>query len=127
MRRIIALKKKPLKGKRDYRPRRVWSLQQKLDILIRADETSTTVAAREYDVDIRLLFQWRAHLKNGELAQRTWKAPERRKRYPLSEGDPGEADVQTALDADMEASIEADLDTKPADETSGSSCDRAFR
>jgi hypothetical protein len=80
MRRIIALKKKPLKGKRDYRPRRVWSLQQKLEILLRADETSTTLAAREYDIDIRLLFQWRVHLKNGELAQRTWKAPGRRKR-----------------------------------------------
>ncbi len=80
MRRIIALKKKPLKGKRDYRPRRVWSLQQKLEILERADEASTVVAAREFDVDIRLVFQWRAHLKNGELAQRTWKDPGRIRR-----------------------------------------------
>ena len=80
MRRIIALKKKPLKGKRDYRPRRVWSLQQKLEILDRADEASTVVAAREFDVDIRLIFQWRAHLKNGELAQRTWRDPGRIKR-----------------------------------------------
>lgn len=80
MRRIIALKKKPLKGKRDYRPRRVWSLKQKLEILDRSDETNTVVAAREFDVDIRLIFQWRTHLKNGELAQRTWKEPGRAKR-----------------------------------------------
>lgn len=80
MRRIITLKKKPLKGKRDYRPRRVWSLQQKLAVLDRADEASTVVAAREFDVDIRLVFQWRAHLRNGELAQRTWKDPGRIKR-----------------------------------------------
>ncbi len=80
MRRIIALKKKPLKGKRDYRPRRVWSLKQKHDILDRADEASTVVAAREFDVDIRLIFQWRTHYRNGELAQRTWKEPGRVKR-----------------------------------------------
>ena len=80
MYRIVALKQKPLKGKRDYRPRRVWSLKQKLEILDRADETSTVIAAREFDVDIRLLFQWRSYLRNGELAERTWKDPGRRKR-----------------------------------------------
>ncbi len=80
MRRIIALKKRPLVGKRDYRPRRIWTLEQKLDILERAEATSTLVAAREFDVDVRLLFQWRLHLKNGELAQRTWNSPGRRKR-----------------------------------------------
>jgi len=80
MRRIIALKKKPLKGKRDYRPRRVWSMQQKLEILDRADETSTTVASREFDVDVRLIFQWRLHLREGVLAQKTWKEPGRPKR-----------------------------------------------
>ena len=80
MRRIIALKKRPLKGKRDYRPRRVWSLKQKLQILDRADEASTVIAAREFDVDIRLIFQWRTHFRNGELAQRTWKEPGRPKR-----------------------------------------------
>jgi hypothetical protein len=77
---IIALKQKPLEGKRDYRPRRVWSLKQKLEILNRADETSTVIAAREFDVDIRLLFQWRTYLRNGELAERTWKDPGRRRR-----------------------------------------------
>lgn len=80
MRRIITFKKKPLKGKRDYRPRRVWSLQQKLAILERADETSTNVAAREFDVDIRLIFQWREDRRNGVLAQRTWREPGRPKR-----------------------------------------------
>ncbi len=102
MRRIIALKKKPQKGKRDYRPRRVWSLQQKLEILHRADETSTTLAAREYDIDIRLLFQWRAHLKNGELAQRTWKAPGRRKRRNKV------ADL--TLEGEAAVSVEAETD-----------------
>lgn len=80
MRRIIALKKKPLKAKRTYRPRRVWSLQQKLVILARAEASSTLVAAREFDVDVRLLFQWRQHQKRGELEQRTWKAPGRSRR-----------------------------------------------
>lgn len=80
MRRIITFKKKPLKGKRDYRPRRVWSLQQKIAILDRADETSTNVAAKEFDVDIRLIFQWREHRRNGVLAQRTWREPGRPKR-----------------------------------------------
>jgi hypothetical protein len=80
MRRIITFKKKPLKGKRDYRPRRVWTLQQKIAILDRADEASTNIAAREFDVDIRLIFQWREHRRNGILAQRTWKEPGRPKR-----------------------------------------------
>lgn len=80
MRRIIALKKKPQKTKRNYRPRRIWSLPQKLAILARAEATSTLTAAREFDVDVRLLFQWRQHHKLGELEQRTWKAPGRPKR-----------------------------------------------
>ena len=93
MRRIITFKKKPLKGKRDYRPRRVWSLQQKIAILARADETSTNVAAREFDVDIRLIFQWREHRRNGVLAQRTWKEPDRPKR--------GSRKAETLADAEM--------------------------
>lgn len=98
MRRIIALKKKPLKGKRDYRPRRVWSLQQKIEILDRADETSTVVAAREFDVDIRLIFQWRTHLRNGELAQRTWRDPGRVKRKNRQRGEVDEAEDIEAID-----------------------------
>lgn len=80
MNHIFTIKSKPQKGKRDYRPRRVWSLQQKHEILALARETSTLHAARTHDVDIRLLFQWRAHERIGELAQRTWKDPGRPKR-----------------------------------------------
>lgn len=80
MRRIFTLKKKPLKGKRDYRPRRVWTLQQKTEILDFAEQTSTVQAARLYDVDIRLIFQWRNDRREGMLAQRTWRTPERPKR-----------------------------------------------
>jgi transposase-like protein len=80
MNQIYTVKSKPLKGKRDYRPRRVWSLQQKQEILALAAQTSTLHAARVFDVDIRLLFQWRAHERMGELAQRTWKDPGRPKR-----------------------------------------------
>ncbi len=80
MRRIIALKKKPLKGKRDYRPRRVWTLQQKLEILAHAELTSTVQAATLYDVDIRLIFQWRSDQREGVLAQRTWGQPGKRKK-----------------------------------------------
>lgn len=80
MRRIIALKKKPLKGKRDYRPRRVWTLQQKLEILAYAELTSTVQAAALYDVDIRLVFQWRSDQREGVLAQRTWGQPGKRKK-----------------------------------------------
>lgn len=81
MRRIIALKKKPLKGKRDYRPRRVWTLQQKLDLLEQAGRpgSSASAVAREHDIDIRLIFQWRRDQKDGLLAQRTWGQPGKRK------------------------------------------------
>lgn len=88
MRRIIALKKKPLTGKRDYRPRRVWTLQQKLEMLAYAELTSTVQAARFYDVDIRLIFQWRSDQREGLLAQRTWGQPGKRKKKfaePLAE------------------------------------------
>lgn len=77
---VYTFKSKPPKAKRDYRPRRVWSLQQKQEILALATQTSTLHAARVFDVDIRLLFQWRAHERLGELAQRTWKDPGRPKR-----------------------------------------------
>lgn len=81
MRRIIALKKKPLKGKRDYRPRRVWTLQQKLVLLEQASRpgSSASAVAREHDIDIRLIFQWRRDQKDGLLAQRTWGQPGKRK------------------------------------------------
>ncbi len=85
MRRIIALKKKPPTGKRDYRPRRVWTLQQKIEILDYADQSSTVQAARQYDVDIRLIFKWRTDHRNGMLAQRTWRTTERRKRGTAGE------------------------------------------
>ena len=80
MRRIIALKKKPLKGKRDYRPRRVWTLQQKLAMLAQADRpgSSASAVAREHDIDVRLIFQWRRDRKEGMLAQRTWGQPGKR-------------------------------------------------
>jgi transposase-like protein len=84
MRRIIALKKTSTGEsgeKRVYRPRRVWTLEQKLDILAYAETTSTLTAAREYDVDVRLIFQWRLHLRNGELERRTWNTPGRDKRW----------------------------------------------
>lgn len=82
MRRIIALKKKPLKGKRDYRPRRVWTLQQKLEMLAQADspDSSASAVAREHDIDVRLIFQWRRDQKEGLLAQRTWGQPGKRKK-----------------------------------------------
>jgi len=80
MRRVITVKNQTNHAKRDYRPRRVWTLQQKQEILALAKQTSTLHAARTYDVDIRLLFQWRAHERSGELAQRTWKDPGRPKR-----------------------------------------------
>ncbi len=80
MRRIIALKKTVPGKKREYRPRRVWTLEQKLEILAHAEATSTLTAAREYDVDVRLIFQWRQHLRNGELERRTWATPGRGKR-----------------------------------------------
>ncbi len=80
MRRIISLKKKPLKGKRDYRPRRIWSLQQKLEILDYAQSNSTTKAARKYDLDVRLLAQWRRDQREGVLAQRTWGHPGKRRK-----------------------------------------------
>lgn len=81
MRRIIMLKKKPLNGKRDYRPRRVWTVEQKLEILDHAEQTSTIQAAKKFDVDIRLIFQWRNHLRKGLLAQHTWRTPERSRRH----------------------------------------------
>jgi len=71
MRRIYVTKNKTVQGKRDYRPRRVWTLQQKQEILALARQTSTLHAARTHDVDIRLLFQWHAHERSGELAKRT--------------------------------------------------------
>lgn len=77
---VYTIKSKPPNAKRDYRPRRVWSLKQKQEILTLAAQTSTLHAARVFDVDIRLLFQWRAHERTGELAQRTWKDPGRPKR-----------------------------------------------
>jgi transposase-like protein len=77
---IYTIKRKPLQGKRDYRTRRVWSLKEKQEILALAKQTSTLQAARAFDVDIRLLFQWRAHERMGELAKRTWKDPGRPKR-----------------------------------------------
>jgi transposase-like protein len=80
MRRVITVKNQTNHAKRDYRPRRVWTLQQKQEILALAKQTSTLHAARTHDVDIRLLFQWRAHERSGELAQRTWKDPGRPKR-----------------------------------------------
>jgi transposase-like protein len=80
MNQIYTIKSKPPKGKRDYRSRRVWSLQQKQEIPALAKQTSTLQAARAFDVDIRLLFQWRAHERMGELAKRTWKDPGRPKR-----------------------------------------------
>lgn len=80
MRRVYVTKNKTVQGKRDYRPRRVWTLQQKQEILELARQTSTLHAARTHDVDIRLLFQWRAHERSGELAKRTWKDPDRPKR-----------------------------------------------
>ncbi len=82
MRRIIALKKKPLKGKRDYRPRRVWTLQQKLELLAQASspDSSASAVAREHDIDIRLIFQWRRDQKDGLLEQRTWGQPGKRKK-----------------------------------------------
>lgn len=85
MRRIIALKKQSQNVKRNYRPRRIWSLPQKLHILERADATSTLAAAREFDVDVRLVFQWRRHLKRGELEQRTWKTAGRRQQQEQAE------------------------------------------
>ena len=80
MRRVYVTKNNTVQGKRDYRPRRVWTLQQKQEILELARQTSTLHAARTHDVDIRLLFQWRAHERSGELAKRTWKDPDRPKR-----------------------------------------------
>lgn len=77
---IFTIKNKSTKEKRDYRPRRVWSLKQKQEILALAKQTSTLHAARTFDIDIRLLFQWRAHERQGELEQRTWKEPGRPKR-----------------------------------------------
>lgn len=80
MSRIYTTKTKPQKGKRDYRTRRVWSLKQKQEILAVAKEVSTLHASRAFDIDIRLIFQWRAHERQGELEQRTWKEPGRPKR-----------------------------------------------
>jgi hypothetical protein len=80
MRRVYVTKNKIAQGKREYRPRRIWTLQQKQEILELARQTSTLHAARTHDVDIRLLFQWRAHERSGELAKRTWKDPDRPKR-----------------------------------------------
>jgi len=77
---IYTIKRKPLQGKRDYRTRRVWSLKEKQEILALAKQTSTLNAARVFDLDIRLLFQWRAHERMGELAKHTWKDPGRPKR-----------------------------------------------
>ena len=87
MRRIIALKKKPLKGKRDYRPRRIWTLQQKLALLAQASQpgSSASAVAREHDVDVRLIFQWRRDQKDGVLAQKTWGQPGKRKKRPTDE------------------------------------------
>ncbi len=81
MRRIIALKKKPLEGKRDYRPRRVWTLQQKLAFLAEASQpgSSASAVARKHDIDIRLIFQWRRDQREGLLAQKTWGQPGKRK------------------------------------------------
>lgn len=98
MRRIIVQQRKPLQGKRDYRPRRVWTLQQKLDLLEQANrpDSSASAVAREYDIDIRLIFQWRRDLKDGRLAARTWGQPGKRKKQ--SEADaPGLADTVDEL------------------------------
>ncbi len=88
MRKIIALKKKTPKAKRDYRPRRVWSLEQKLAFLAQASlpGSSASAVAREHDIDVRLVFQWRRDLKDGLLAQRTWGQPGKRKK-PLATAD----------------------------------------
>jgi transposase-like protein len=82
MGRIISMPKKPLNGKRDYRPRRVWTLQQKLELLAKANSpgSSASAVAREHDIDIRLIFQWRRDHKEGMLAQRTWGQPGKRKK-----------------------------------------------
>lgn len=80
MSRIFTLKNKQSKERRDYRTRRVWSLKQKLEILDLASATSALHASRTHDVDIRLVFQWRAHEKLGELEKRTWREPGRPKR-----------------------------------------------
>lgn len=87
MRRIIALKKKPLKGKRDYRQRRIWTLQQKLVLLAQASQpdSSASAVAREHDIDIRLIFQWRRDQKDGVLAQKTWGQPGKRQKRPIDE------------------------------------------
>ncbi len=80
----ITLKKKSPKNKRTYRPRRIWTVQQKLDLLALASraETSMSSIAREFDVDVRLLFQWRRDLQQGLLAERTWGEPRKRQQAP---------------------------------------------
>lgn len=80
MSRIHTLKNKQPKERRGYRTRRVWSLKQKQEILELANATSALHASRIHDVDIRLVFQWRAHEKLGELEKRTWREPGRPKR-----------------------------------------------
>ncbi len=88
MRRSLALIKKSLKNKRAYRPRRIWTLSQKLDLLERARRvgSSMSAVARESDVDVRLLFQWRRDLQEGHLAQRTWGEPGKRQRLKAARG-----------------------------------------
>lgn len=82
MRRIVTLTTKPPTGKRDYRPRRVWTLQQKLDLLALASRpgSSASAVARDHDIDIRLIFQWRRDQREGLLAQRTWGQPGKRQK-----------------------------------------------
>ncbi len=92
MRRIISLKKKPLNSKRDYRPRRVWTLSQKLQILEYAANESMRSAARKYDVDVRLIAQWRRDQREGVLAKRTWGQPGKRKK-PLPDEMAQDAEV----------------------------------
>ncbi len=82
MRRIISFSKKPVTGKRKYRKRRSWTLEQKLAIvnLASADGANVSQVAREHDIDVRLLFQWLRDHQQGKLAQRTWGQPGKRKR-----------------------------------------------
>ena len=56
------------------------SLEQKKENLAVALQTHTLHADRAQNLDIRLLFQCRAHVRIGELAHRTWKEPDRPKR-----------------------------------------------
>lgn len=82
MRRIISFSKKAVTGKRKYRKRRSWTLEQKLAIVSQASASGANVSqvAREHDIDVRLLFQWLHDHQQGKLAQRTWGQPGKRKK-----------------------------------------------